>query len=412
MEEQKFKARPYQEEISNKSVKVLKQNKILILSLEVRTGKTFISLMTCEKMQYKSVLFVTKKKAIISIQKDYNTLQPAFKITIINFESLHKIDGSFDCVIVDESHSIGAIPKPSLRTKRLKQIVNNDLILMSGTLTPENYSQSYHQLWISKYSPFTETNFYKWAKNYINIKQRHLAHGIVNDYSDANQNKILSVISKLIITFTQKEAGFESQVKENVLFVKMKPITYKLIDRLKKDLVITSKEGKVVLADTAVRLMQKLHQMYSGSVLFEDKTFKIFDNSKVVFIEKYFKNKRLGIFYKFKAELQALQDVFKDDLCTDVETFNNGVKHIALQIVSTEGINLSKADALVYYNIDFSAKNYFQSRDRLNSINRKENNVYWIFSENGIEEKIYKRVQDKKSFTSSYYEQISNTFNK
>ena len=94
-----------------------------------------------------------------------------------------------------------------------------------------------------------------------------------------------------------------------------------------------------------------------------------------------------------------MQDVFCTDICTDVETFNNGCKHIALQIVSTEGVNLSQADALVYYNIDFSAKNYFQSRDRLNSINRKENLVYWIFSARGLEDRIYERVMNKKSFT-------------
>ena len=394
-----FEPRKYQEEISTTAKDILTAHKIVILSLEVRTGKTFISLMTCQKMQYKNVLFVTKKKAIPSIEKDYKTLSPSFKLTVINFESLHKLDDTFDCVIVDESHSIGAIPKPSLRTKLLKKIVTNDLILMSGTLTPENYSQIFHQLWISKYSPFTENNFYKWAKVYINVKQRHLSHGIVNDYSEAYQDKILEKTGKLMISYTQEEAGFISKVNETVLHVEMKPITYQLISKLKKDLVLISKDGKEVIADTAVKLMQKMHQLHSGTVLFEDGTFKVIDNTKAIFILDNFKGKRLGIFYKFKAELQALQDVFGNDLCTDVHAFNTGYKYIALQIVSTEGINLSQADALVYYNIDFSAKNYFQSRDRLNSINREQNNVYWIFSKNGIEDKIYERVLQKKSFT-------------
>lgn len=394
-----FKARDYQEDLSSKGAEILKAYKILILSMEVRTGKSFTSFMVCQKMKYNNVLFVTKKKAIPSIEKDYKTLNPTFKLQVINFESVHKIEGSFDCVIVDESHSIGAFPKASKRTKELKAIVKNDLILMSGTLTPESYSQIFHQLWISKFTPFKETNFYKWAKEYIKVKQRHLSHGIVNDYSEAYQDKILAKTSPLILTFTQVEAGFESQVNETVLHVEMKPITYQLINKLKKDLVLKSKDGNIVLADTAVKLMQKLHQMYSGSVLFEDGTFKIFDDSKAIFIRDHFKEKRLGIFYKFKAELQALQDVFGNDICTDVETFNNGCKHIALQIVSTEGVNLSNADALVYYNIDFSAKNYFQSRDRLNSINRKENQVYWIFSARGLEDRIYERVLQKKSFT-------------
>ena len=45
----------------------------------------------------------------------------------------------------------------------------------------------------------------------------------------------------------------------------------------------------------------------------------------------------------------------KDELTTDLEEFNTTNKSIALQIVSgREGINLSAAKYIVYYNIDFS----------------------------------------------------------
>jgi hypothetical protein len=58
---------------------------------------------------------------------------------------------------------------------------------------------------------------------------------------------------------------------------------------------------------------------------------------------------------------------------------------------------------LIYYNIDFSAKNYWQSRDRLTTMQRKSNNVFWIFAENGIEEKIYNSVLNKKNYTLSVF---------
>jgi hypothetical protein len=63
-----------------------------------------------------------------------------------------------------------------------------------------------------------------------------------------------------------------------------------------------------------------------------------------------------------------------------------------------EGINLSAAEAIVYYNIDFSAISYWQSRDRMTTINRTESNVYWFFAKNGIEWQIYKAVSNKKDF--------------
>lgn len=34
---------------------------------------------------------------------------------------------------------------------------------------------------------------------------------------------------------------------------------------------------------------------------------------------------------------------------------------------------------------------------------RKSNDVFWVFAENGIEEKIYKAVQNKKDYTVSLF---------
>ena len=114
----------------------------------------------------------------------------------------------------------------------------------------------------------------------------------------------------------------------------------------------------------------------------------------------YFKGKKIGLFYKFKAEYDCLKSVFGDQLTNDLKEFNETGKNIALQIVSgSEGISLKEADYLVYFNIDFSSKNYWQSRDRLTTMQRKSNDVFWVFAENGIEEKIYTKVLQKKSYT-------------
>jgi hypothetical protein len=59
---------------------------------------------------------------------------------------------------------------------------------------------------------------------------------------------------------------------------------------------------------------------------------------------------------------------------------------------------------LVYYNIDFSALSYWQSRDRLTTMQRASNEVFWIFSEGGIEEKVYKTVLNKKDYTLNKFE--------
>ena len=64
--------------------------------------------------------------------------------------------------------------------------------------------------------------------------------------------------------------------------------------------------------------MSKLHQMYSGTVKFESGNTTVLDTSKAEYIKRTFKDKKIEIFYKFKAELDALKKVFGDDLVTDL----------------------------------------------------------------------------------------------
>jgi hypothetical protein len=268
---------------------------------------------------------------------------------------------------------------------------------------PESFSQIYHQFWVSNFSPFPQTNFYKWAREFVNVTEKNFGYGNIKDYSNCNYDLIKPIIEPYLITFTQKEAGFTTNVQEHVLKVDMKPLTYNLCKTLKKDLVIRGKNQNIV-ADTAVKLMQKLHQMYSGTIKFEDGSSTTLDNSKALFIQEHFKGKKIAIYYKFIAELNLLKETFGENLTTDLDEFNTTDKNIALQFVSgREGISLRNADVLVAYNIDFSATTYFQFRDRLTTKERTENHLYWIFARNGIEEKIYRAVTKKKNFTSTVF---------
>ena len=214
----------------------------------------------------------------------------------------------------------------------------------------------------------------------------------------------MDAMQPYFISYSQKEAGFKVQTTEEVMHVKMNSLTYNLANKLKKDLVIRGKDEKI-LADTPVKLMMKLHQIYSGTVKFESGASQTLDLSKAKFIQNKFAGKKIGIFYKFKEELKALQKVFGNTLTTELDEFVNTNKNIALQIVSgREGISLRQAECLVYYNIDFSATSYWQSRDRMTTKDRLRNKVYWIFSKGGIESKIYKAVVNKKDYTLRHFE--------
>ncbi len=401
--------REYQTDLSDKGAEILTEKKFLYLALEVRTGKTVISLETAKKFGAKKVLFITKIKAFSSIKSDYTNFgyTDAFSLTVINKESIHKItDNDFDLVICDEAHGLfGTYPKPNTFTKIYKKRFNRvPAILLSGTMSPESYSQMFHQFWINDFAPFREyVNFYRWGAKYVDIKLKYLGYAEIKDYSVAKIDLIREITNPYTLTFTQASAGFTTNINEVVLTCKMKPITYNIVERLKRDLIVEGKD-KVILADTAVKLQQKLHQLYSGTVKFEDGSSQIIDNSKAEFIKSEFAGRKIAIFYKFKAELEMLKQTFGNDITEDLEEFNNSSKWIACQIIKfREGVSLRAADCLVYINIDFSAVSYFQSRDRLTYKERTENNIYWIFSEDGIEKNIYKAVMNKKNYTLSTF---------
>ncbi|MGA1702646.1 MAG: SNF2-related protein [Methylophilaceae bacterium] len=399
-----MKLRDYQEKIVNSAHSIIINHGFVYLAMEVRTGKTLTSLSLAERLGVKRLLFLTKKKAISSIESDLKLLSPSYDMVCINYESIHKVSGKFDMIILDEAHGLGAFPKPSNRAKQVRNLVslNNCFVcLLSGTPTPESYSQMYHQVYGIPGNPFNKyKSFYRFCDDHVNKFQRQINGFMVTDYSGGKQS-INDLMKPYMISYTQSQAGFESEIEEEILTVRVN--TDDICSKLKKDLVVEM-DDEVILADTGVKLMSKLHQMYSGTVKFESGNSVVLDTSKADFIKWKFEGKKIGIFYKFTAELQALRQVFGDDICTDLETFNTTDKNIALQIVSgREGISLRNADYIVFYNIDFSATSYWQARDRMTTKDRKYNKVYWVFSDSGIEKKIYKSVIQKKDYTLKHF---------
>ena len=406
--------RDYQIKLSTQAAEILEHKKIVYLAMEVRTGKTLTALNTAKLFGAKKVLFLTKKKAISSIQWDYDNFNFDFDLTIINDESLHLVANigdncdNFDLIIHDEHHRFGAFPKPNKVAKLFKKRYSHlPMIFLSGTPTPESHSQWFNQFWVSDHSPFKQyTNFYKWAVDYVDVKEKRLGYAVIKDYSQAKEQLIRRMTQHYIITFTQAQAGFTTSVNEMILECEMQPITNLIINKLKKNLVVKNNDGKVILGDTGVKLMQKIHQLSSGTCKFEDGTSKVIDLSKANFILNKFNGVKIAIFYKFKAEYIALKLVYGALLTDNVEEFDNTNKCIALQIVSgREGISLQNAKYLVYYNIDFSATSYWQSRDRLTTMQRQSNEIFWIFSKGGIEMDIYKTVLKKKDYTLKIFNQ-------
>jgi SNF2-related domain len=410
---------PHQKDVLNKALPILEKYKVVYLIMEVRTGKTLVSLTLADTYLKRifgqtefntTVCFITKKKAIPSIEADFKASGFTYKLIVTNYESLHNLNQKIHIWIIDEAHSCGQYPKPSQRTKDLKERINGaPCILLSGTPTPESFSQIYHQLDITGNSPFHHKNFYEWAKaGFVNIKQKMIGGFRINDYSRANDDVIKKECDHLFVSCSQVDAGFTCDVIETFQTVTMNEVSKFLFKSLEKDQVVVWKDVTII-ADTPANELNKFAQICGGTVIQDEHSF-IFDDSKAVFIRENYKGKRLAIYYRYKAELTLLESFFPKNTKSWVD-FESGLSDIFLSQIQSgrEGISLRSADFIIMYNIDFSATSYWQVRARMQYKDRSTPaNVVWLFSDLGIEEKIYKAVSNKKNFTVSYYKKITN----
>lgn len=408
--------RPEQKEKVTETIAILAQYHVAYLAAEVRTGKTIMALSVAHMANhryYGRVCFITKKKAISSIETDYRNSGYHFdRFTVTNFEQVHTLNHEYDLYIIDEAHSLGAFAKPSGRTKKLRELIGtSDVLLMSGTPNPETFSQLYHQFWVSQHGPFQRyTNFYKWAKDFVNVKKRFINGFDINDYSEAKEEAVKAAVRPYMVQFSQEDAGFTSYVEEEIITVPVDARMYKLMDVLKKDKVYQMKCGDYIVADTKVRMQSLFHQISSGTVIAsdlsqEERIYHTLDESKAWFIKSRFAGQKIAIYYLFKQEFEVLKKVFPEWTDSPEEFNSSSEKYFICQMkAGSMGINLSTADALVMYNIDFSAMTYWQVRARMQTKDReKASKMYWVFSEHGIEHHVYKAVVEKKDYTAAYF---------
>lgn len=414
-----FELYDYQRDMVDKGKDILSTNKLVIYALEMRLGKSHVSLSTVCELGGKSALFVTPKAAISSVEKDFKEGNYLLDLDIINYESLHKITKQYDYIIIDEFHKLGAFPKPAQKVKILKPLCEKakGVIFLSGTPTPESYSQIYHALSVSPHSPFSEyRNFYAWSKDYVNEYTIKISGRNATKYDSAKKDKVMEAIQHLFLSYSQEEAGFNHAVEDKIHYVEMTDGQKKAIELVKKNKVLTLQDGGKVIADTPAKELTVIHQLCSGTIKYEKdglEVRKTFSESKLDYIAEELLGKGMeagcglpvAIFYCFIEEGNALRRRFPNSTSDPVE-FQRGDYDMLISQVRTvrEGVNISRAENIIFYNLGFSYTDYAQARQRHQARDRREQPIaHFIFSRNGIEDEVYKRVSKKKSYTLAYY---------
>ena len=408
---------PHQRKASQQLLKILAAWGIAYLAGELRTGKTITSLMTAQEYLLKRtrinvhhcrVVIITSKKAISSISQDYADAKVVYDLQIVNFEGIFKLSYRPDFLIIDEAHRLGAYPKPGKITKFIRAKFGNiPTILMSGTPSPESYSQLFHQLWVTMQGVWKQyVGFYKWAHDYVDIKQEFIGMGrLRNDYSHAKKT-VMQEFQKICVTMTQQQAGFDGKIVEEVHNIALPEYLYNVINMLKKHRVYEDSKA-VLMADTGARLFSMVHQLSSGTIIDNEGNSFTINDYKAQYIKQTFKGRKIAIFYVYKQEGEMLRKVFPlwTDDPEDFNKNNHQVKFICQVRSGREGVNLSTADDIIFLNISHSAVSYWQARARSQSFKGGDKKVHWLFSDKGIEKEIYEVVTNKKDYTLNHFEQ-------
>jgi len=414
---------PHQIEKAEQCWNILRKTGYVYLAGKPRSGKTLTALLISEtSTNIESVLILTKKAAIPGWEKFLMGMTLKHKYHVTNYEQVGKWDNAkrkanlklnpedYQLVIIDESHNLGTIGKPSGRYKAIKSLCYNiPHIHLSGTAIVESPNSIYHQMSISKYNPFKFKNFYEFFRKYGKPYYIKAAGREIAQY-DRFKPELLDEINKFTIYMTQEDAGIskDCMAADKVHYVELDDKTKRLYNVLQEDNIAevykgctihnepsiwnNSQEVYDLVCDTTMKLRTSLHMLESGIAKIEDKYIDLGNNEKIDYIYSTFGDTEdVGIMCHFVGERIKLEKRFKN-------------AKIYSSSSHAEGVDLSHLKHFIILSSDYSGSKFIQRRDRIVNINGSNTTtVNHILVKNAISEQVYKKVSKKEDFNNSTY---------
>jgi pterin-4a-carbinolamine dehydratase len=401
--------KPHQIEFSQKLYDIMKVKGYAYLAGKPRSGKTLTAILTAERSdKISSVLVLTKKAAISGWHKFTEGMKLKHTYTVTNYEQAHKLDPKkFDFVIIDESHNLGTLGKPSQRIKTIKKLCwQLPHLHLSGTAIVESPCGIYHQMAISKFSPFKMKNFYDFHRLYGDKYFIKAAGREIAQY-DRHKPELMDKINEFTIYMTQEDAGIDKSLQaiDQEHYVTLSDNTKKLYNELQKDKIIDIQPKHIIdptvpmytlVCDTVMKLRTSLHMLESGIAKVDDEYIELGNTEKIDYIKETFGDEETtGIMCHFVGERKLLEKHFKK-------------AKIYSSSSHAEGVDLSHLSNFVIMSSDYSGAKFIQRRDRI--INTEGSNtltVHHILVKKGISEQVYKKVSKKEDFNNSTYERTT-----
>lgn len=310
------------------------------------------------------------------------------------------------------------------RTKFISKLQFTNLILLSGTPTGGKYENLYSQLKLLGYN-ISKRLFYDSYIKYHYDKRQGFPLMIIDGYKNVERLKR-----------KMREYGCHFLKTEEVLdlpeqtFIKVKVENSKEYRKFKKDRVVKLNDdwlytGVCTFYDGQDFTYGQYHERTEligdntlTKILYERQLCGAYSEAKLGAFRDLLESTsdRLIVFYNFNLELDILKGICEElsrpvsiingetkDL-TAYESYDNSVTLIQYQ-AGAMGLNLQKANKIIYYTPPLSSELYEQSKKRIHRIGQSGTCYYYnLVVKDSIEEKIYRALDMRRDYTNALFE--------
>ena len=326
------------------------------------------------------------------------------KVGIINYELAWRRKELLDLhnftLMLDESSLIQN--RKAKQTKFILKLQPSNVILLSGTPT----AGKYENLWTQAHLLGWNISERLFQNQYVNYKKMKLFNGQYINVVDKgnpykNVERLKEKFRKHGAVFLKTEECFDLPEQN---FIEIKVSNSKEYRKFMKDYIVQVADCELV-GDT--NLTKRLYARQLCGIYSKDKLSAFLD-----LVEST--NDRLIVFYNFTEELNKMESVLPLDRPHDIingrmktldayENHSDAVVFVQYQ-AGAMGLNLQKANKIVYFSPPERCELWMQSQKRIHRIGQKKPCYYYkLICKNSVEEQIYRALERGVDFTDELF---------